>query len=202
MSKVVSAMSMSLDGFVTGPNDRPGVGLGEGGERLHEWIFAGSAVGAGPREGPADPTDARVLRGLFEALGAVVMGRRSYEIGREPWGEDPPFRVPCFVLTHHPEETIVKGETSYIFVTGGIEEVIERARQAAGAKVVHLHGATVPQQCLRAGLLDEILIHLVPVLLGEGRRLFEHLGTDHIELERIGVTQGPEVTHLGFRVLR
>lgn len=195
MGKVLVDLSMSLDGFITGPNPRPELPLGEGGQRLHDWMF--------PLSGDLAPRDREMIENLFKTTGAIVMGRRSFAVGEGPWGENPPFHMPVFVLTHNTKEMVTKeGGTTYIFVTDGLESAISQAKAAAGDKDVCLHGATIPQQCIQAGLLDEVHIHLVPILLGQGTRLFDQLGSKHFELERLGVIESPSVTHLRFRVLK
>jgi len=191
MGKVTLAMSMSLDGFIAGPNvgvERP---MGEGGERLHKWLFNTST----------SEVDAEVGREMSATTGAVVLGRRTFDVGVRLWG-DVPFPVPCFVLTHEAREERVEKSGTFTFVTDGLESALQRARAAAGEKDVRLMGANIVQQFLRAGLLDEIQINLVPVLLGEGIRLFEHIGTEHIELERTRVIESPGVTHIRFRVVK
>ncbi|HEX4204210.1 MAG TPA: dihydrofolate reductase family protein [Ktedonobacteraceae bacterium] len=191
MGKVIVDLSISLDGFITGPNPRPGLGLGEGGQRLHDWMF------------PPKGDFSEIVEEMFKHVGAVLMGRRSFAVGEEPWGENPPFHMPVFVLTHDAKETITKeGGTTYTFVTDGIESLLAQAKAAAGDKDVCLHGASIAQQCLQAGLLDEIGLHLVPILLGQGTRLFEQLGTKPIELERMEVIASQGVTHLRFRVVK
>jgi dihydrofolate reductase len=206
---------MSLDGFIAGPNptlERP---LGDGGERLHEWIFglASWRERHGQSGGTRD-ADSDVLEESISATGAVVMGRRMFSGGEGPWeqdpnaegwwGDDPPFRTPVFILTHHARETVTKqGGTTFTFVTDGIEAAAEHARAAAGAKDVAVAGgATVIQQYLQAGLLDELQIHLSPVLLGGGVRLFDDLGTDRADLECARVIHSPAVTHLRYRVVK
>jgi len=194
---------MSLDGFIAAPNDDPERPLGDGGQRLHDWVFGGKTErsGTSPRTSTTG-SNREVMDESFKTLGAVIMGRRWFDIGEGPWGENPPFHVPCFVLTHNAHETLVKGATTFTFVTDGIENALKQAQAAAGDKHVGVGGANTAQQYLQAGLLDEIQIHLVPVLLGEGRRLFEHLGTLHIELESTRVIESPGVTHLKFRVVK
>ncbi len=192
MEQVIVHVSMSLDGFVAGPNvgvERP---MGEGGERLHDWLFAD----------PPDSRDTEVAAEMEAEIGAVVLGNRTFTVGEAQWGGATPFPVPCFVLTHVAREELVKGPTSFTFVTDGVESALGQARAAAGDKQVALMGADVTQQFLRAGLLDELQINLVPVLLGRGTRLFEHPGTNHVELERTRVIESPRVTHLRFRVLK
>jgi dihydrofolate reductase len=201
MGKVVVDLSMSLDGFITSPNDSVEMPLGEGGERLHDWIFGGKTDGSGssPRQSAIDANRAG-LDEAFETTGAIVMDKCLFDIGEEPWGDEPPLQPPVFVLTHRPGETIKKGKTTFTFVTDGIERALERAQAVAGDKDVSVSAANVAQQYLQAGLLDEIQIHLVPILLGQGRRLFEHLGTEPIELENTRVVEAPGVTPLRFRV--
>ncbi|MGI5228775.1 dihydrofolate reductase family protein [Actinoallomurus sp. CA-142502] len=194
MGNVASSMSMSLDGFVTGPHDSRERPLGEGGEVLHDWL------------GPAGtPADQAVLQEMVDGAGAIVMGRRSYDfcVGEGGWGEGGPAGdVPCFVLTHHaPDPAGVP--PVFTFVTDGIKSAIAQAQAAAGDRTVGLHGATAAQQALEAGLLDEIQVHLVPVLLGGGVRLFDLLGAGPVELTRDRVIDaGSGVTHLRYRVNR
>ena len=205
MSKVTADISMSLDGFITGRNDSVELGLGEGGERLHQWVYdlASWRERHGLAGGKTD-TDAEILDEAFSNTGAILMGRRMFDHGEGPWGDNPPFHVPVFVLTHHDRETLVKqGGTTFTFVTSGIESALEQATTAAGAKDVSVAGgANIIQQLLRAGLLDELQIHLVPVLFGNGRRLFDQIGARHIELERTRVIDSPAVTHLPFRIVK
>lgn len=201
--KVASDISVSLDGFITGPN--PGVEspLGEGGERLHQWVFD-LASWREPHGLPGGKTnrDAEVLDEAFKASGAVVLGKRMFDCGEGPWGDNPPFHAPVFVLSHEPREKVTKeGGTTFTFVNDGIESALDQAEAAAGDKGVSIAGgANTIQQFLTAGLLDEIQIHLVPVLIGDGVRLFDRMGTDHIELESTRVIESSDVTHLRFRV--
>jgi dihydrofolate reductase len=203
MGKVAVDISVSLDGFITGPNDNLEQPLGEGGERLHDWVYGleswrkrhGLAGGSSDR-------DAEVLDEAFRTLGAVVLGKRMFDLAKG-WGDNPPFHVPVFVLTHHARDTEVKeGGTTFTFVTDGIESALEQAKAAAGDKDVSVAGgANTIQQYLCAGLLDELQIHLVPLLFGEGRRLFDDLDNDQVELKRTRVVESPTgVTHLRFRV--
>jgi dihydrofolate reductase len=215
MAQLMLEITMSLDGFIAGPNQTLEQPLGEGGERLHEWLFRLASF----RErhgltGGETNGDTEVMEEPLRATGAVVMGRRMFSGGDGPWeddanrdgwwGDDPPFHVPVFVLTHHPRETVVKqGRTTYTFVTDGIEAALEQARAAAGDKDVALGGgATVVQQYVKAALLDELQIHVVPVLLGGGVSLFGRLDIDPVELEATRVIESPLVTHLKFRVPR
>lgn len=204
MRKVSVDISMSLDGFIAGPNAGPQKPLGEGGERLHQWVYElESWRERHGLEGGERNRDAEILEEAFSNTGAVVMGRRMFDEGEEPWGDNPPFHMPVFVVTHERREKLVKeGGTTFTFVTDGIESALQQAKAAAGDKDVSLGGANVIQQYLKAGLLDEIQIHLVPVLLGAGNRLFEHLGAGHIELESNRVIESSGVTHLRFRVVK
>lgn len=195
---------MSLDGFIAGPNDGPELPLGDGGERLHEWVY--DLASWRERHGLAGGQtngDAEILDEAFATTGAVILGRRMFE-NAKGWGENPPFHMPVFVLTHDARETVAKeGGTTFTFVTDGIESALEQARAAAGDKDVAVAGgANAVQQYLKAGLLDELQIHVVPVLLGAGIRLFDHLGPEQIELERTRVIDSPAVTHLRFRVVK
>ncbi|HEX3792246.1 MAG TPA: dihydrofolate reductase family protein [Pseudonocardiaceae bacterium] len=193
MTTVVSHMSMSLDGFVTGPNASPDQPLGAGGRRLHDWLFD-----------QATERDAEMHRAMIEATGATVMGRRSYDqaAGDRGWGDGGPLgRTPCFVLSHSVPERI-SAPAVFTFVSDGIASAIDQAGKVAGDREVSLHGATALQQALRVGLVDQVHVHLVPILLGGGVRLFDHLGPDQIELERTEVVETAAVTHLRFRVLR
>jgi dihydrofolate reductase len=204
MGKVFVDITMSLDGFIAGPNDGPELGLGEGGERLHEWVFgleswrephglAGGEVGR----------DSEILGEAIERTGAVVLGRRMFE-NAQGWGDEPPFHVPVFVLTHDPREPVTKrGGTTFTFVTDGIESALEQAKEAAGDKDVSVAGgANTIQQYLSAGLVDEMQIHVAPLLLGGGIRLFGDLETEQIEVEGTGVVESPAVTHLKFRLIK
>jgi dihydrofolate reductase len=205
-------ISMSLDGFVAGPNPSLEHPLGEGGERLHEWVVGLEAFKERHgQEGGEASADSERIRESFDSIGAFVMGRRMYSGGEGPWdadpnaggwwGDDPPFRAPVFVLTHHARERAAKeGGTSFTFVTDGVESAIRQAREAAGNRNVGVAGgADAVQQALRARLVDELRLHLAPVLLGSGTRLFDGLGD--LELERTEVVGSPAVTHLTFRVV-
>jgi dihydrofolate reductase len=191
MSSTVLDMSMSLDGFVAGPNERPDNGLGDGGERLHEWIFEGA-----PGRPPG--VNGEVIDELM-ATGAVVAGRGTFEPAKG-WGGDHHDGVPIFILSRH--ESGPDPRWPLVRYVGGVETAMAGATEAAGGKDVLVHGVGTAQLALAAGVLDEIQIHLVPVLLGEGRRLFEHLGADHIELDPVRVVDGPGVTHIRYRVRR
>ena len=192
MPATVLFMSMSLDGFITGPDDGPGNGLGDDGHRLHAWLADGGEDPASYR--PADASGA-VFDELM-ATGAVVVGRRTFEIAGS-WNGDHHDDVPIFVLTRRPEGARAWPNVTYVT---DVAEAMARAKEAAGGRDVLVHGARTAQLALAAGALDELEIHQVPVLLGEGRRLFEGLGREHIELELARVIDAPGVTHLRYRV--
>jgi len=212
MAKVIVALTMSLDGFIAGVNDSPEQGLGEGGMRLFDWYFNGDRPipqyqAAANRGIPVPPfkleqSSAAVFEELITTGGAVVTGRRTYDITNGWDGNGPLPGLPLFVVTHRAPDQVPRGESRYTFVTDGVESAIAQAAAAAGDRYVSLMGASVPQHCLRAGLLDEIQIHLVPVLFGSGVRLFDHLGADHIELDLIKVVDAPGVTHLRYGVVK
>jgi dihydrofolate reductase len=193
MSSTVLYMSMSLDGLVAGPNETLDNGLGDGGERLHEWALGVDGVQQ------LDDADHAVLDD-FMSTGAVLAGRGTFEPAGG-WSGDHHDGVPIFILSRH-QPTAEYAQWPAVTYLSDPEDAVRRAKDAAGEKNVLVHGVGTAQRCLRAGLLDEIQIHLVPVLLGEGRRLFEHLGTDHIELETVQVVKGREATHLRYRVRR
>ncbi|HEX5939439.1 MAG TPA: dihydrofolate reductase family protein [Dehalococcoidia bacterium] len=202
MDKVTCSISMSLDGFIAGPNDRVGNGLGDGGDRLHEWVYdLESWRKRHNLSGGEAHRDSEVLEETFKDAGAVVMGRRMFDLGEEPWGDNPPFHMPVFVVTHNPRDKLVKeGGTTFTFVNG-VEQALVQAWSAAGNKDVSVAGgANVIQQLITAGLLHEIQIHLVPVMLGTGRRLFEDMG--QIDFECTRVIESPAVTHLRFQPRR
>ena len=214
MSKLTFDITMSLDGFIAGPNQTLEQPLGEGGERIHEWMIGLASFRERHwMEGGETTADSEVLEESVAATGAILMGRRMFSGGAGPWeadsnadgwwGDDPPFHVPVFVLTHHARETVAKqGGTSYTFVTDGIEAALEQARAAAGDKDISIAGgAEVVQQYLAAGLIDEFQVHVVPLLLGGGVRLFDQLGTKP-ELEVARVIGSPGVTHLKYRVVK
>jgi dihydrofolate reductase len=204
MGKVAMGLSMSLDGFIAGPNDGPERPLGEGGELLFAWYSSGDTEYGLPGTEmvfEVSPQSAELLREAHSRMGAFVTGRRTFDI-TNGWGGSPPLGVPTFVLTHTvPQEWVYEG-SPFTFVTDGVESAVEQARAAAGEKDVAVGAASVVQQCIRAGLLDEIHVDLVPVLLGDGVRLFEHLGAGPIELESTRVVEGAGVTHLTFRVVK
>lgn len=200
MSLTVLYMSMSLDGFITGPNERPDNGLGDGGERLHEWVFQGS--GGHPEEavGGLGGVNSQIVD-EFMSTGAVIAGRGTFEPA-EGWRGDHHDGVPIYILSRNPPPAWA-AEWPAVHYVSDLEAAVRDAKHAAGDKNVLVHGASIAQRALTAGLLDELEIHLIPVLLGDGRRLFEHLGIEQRQLERIRVLEGEGgVTHLRYRVRR
>ena len=193
MSKVVGELSMSLDGFITGPNVRVGNGLGDGGERLHDWMFDTKT-----------DADAKLVDERYATTGAVVLGKGMFDVGFEPWGDPPPFRMPVFVVTHEAREPLpMQGGTTYTFVTSGIEAALELARAAAGHKSVGIWGgANIIRQYLKAALLDEMQIDLIPIVFGDGVRLFEGLDPEEIELRKTSSIDTPAATHFRFEVAK
>jgi dihydrofolate reductase len=211
MSRVTCQISVSLDGFVAGPNQTLEIPLGEGGERLHEWVVRTESWRAQHgHAGGERSADSAVVEEVTKGVGAYIMGRKMFGGGDGPWdeswrgwwGEDPPFHTPVFVLTHHPREPLpMEGGTTFNFVTDGIESALEQARSAAGDKDVMIAGgASAVQQYLAAGLLDELYLHVVPVVLGAGERLLENVGDPTIE--PVEVVASPAVTHVKYRVVR
>ncbi len=207
-------ISMSLDGYVAGPDQTLEEPLGRGGEQLHEWIFPLASWRephglAGGETGPEDD----LVRESVDRTGAVIMGRRMFSGGSGPWesdpnadawwGDNPPFHVPVFILTHHEREPVEKeGGTTFTFVTDGFESALEQALAAAGDKDVAIAGgAEVAQQALRAGVVEDVTLHLAPVLLGGGASLFGGVGTD-LKLRLTNVLEGPHATHLEYAVER
>jgi len=206
LTKVTAEISMSLDGFVAGPNDGVDNGLGDGGERLHEWVLRLRAwrEAHGYEGGETGPDDERFAAAI-EASGAVVMGRRMFDHGEGPWGDEPPFHKPVFVLTHRPREPLSKeGGTTFTFVDG-VESALAQARAAANGKDVAVAGGgEAIRQLVAAGLLDELEVHLVPVLLGGGVPLFDFDPDTaaRVAFEPLHAIESPGVTHLRFAVRR
>jgi dihydrofolate reductase len=202
---------MSLDGFVAGPDQSVDDPIGKGGMRLHQWVFGTDSWREqhGLEGGERSP-DAQVADEVAQGVGAHIMGRKMFGGGDGPWdetwtgwwGEDPPFHAPVFVLTHHPREPLaMQGGTTFTFVTDGIGSALEQARAAAGDQDVAIAGgASAVQQYLRAGMLDELHLHIVPIILGAGERLLEDVGDP--KLEPVEVVASPAVTHIKYRVVR
>ena len=198
MTKVTAAITTSVDGYVAGPNDGPGNGLGDGGERLHYWVFGGPWTYAEEPRGEATGEDAAWLSETIARMGAVVGGRSTYEASGH-WGDENPWEVPFFIVTHRPEEEPAGGAFTFV---SGVREAVERAAQAAGGKDVHvMGGADVIRQALEAGLVDELTIIVAPVVLGGGKRLFEGF-SDSLDLEQLGVRQSQYATFIDYRVQR
>jgi dihydrofolate reductase len=211
MGSVRCQISISLDGFVAGPNQSLENPLGEGGMRLHEWMFETAAwKEMQGQKGVARTADSDVIEEVFQNVGAYIMGRKMFGGGDGPWdtswkgwwGDEPPYHVPVFVLTHHPRDPLpMRGGTTFTFVTDGTDSALQQARAAAGDKdVVIAGGATAVQQYLAAGKLDELYLHIAPVLLGAGERLLEAVGNPR--LEPVKVVASPEVTHVKYRIIR
>jgi dihydrofolate reductase len=215
MSKLRCHISVSADGFVAGPDQREAEPLGRGGERLHDWAVGLAAWReAHEKTGGEENASSRIMAESLAGIGAGIMGRNMFgPIGggdwgdgewKGWWGDDPPYHYDVFVITHHPREPVpMQGGTTYHFVTDGIERALERAKDAAGGKDVMLWGgAQIINQSLAAGLLDELELHVVPVLLGGGARLFADLGAAAVGLEQVRAVEAPGVTHIKYRIRR
>jgi dihydrofolate reductase len=209
MNSVTCHISISLDGFVAGPNQSLENPLGEGGMRLHEWVFGTASWRRQHGLEGGDPgADSDVIEAAAADIGAYIMGRHMFGGGTGPWdpawtgwwGDDPPFHASVFVLTHHPREPLpMQGGTTFTFVTDGVASALAQARLAAGGKDIAIAGgARAVQQYIAAGLLDELYLHIVPIVLGAGERLLENVGDP--KLEPIEVVASPAVTHVKYRV--
>jgi dihydrofolate reductase len=192
MSKLLLTFTMSLDGFIAGPEIGVEQPMGRGGERLHHWMFNDSA------DRGIDPDMAKKM---LSVAGAVILGRRTFDVGLKPWG-DTPYPMPCFVLTHQRRESLAMKSGIFTFVSDGIASALRQAKAAAGGKDIVVMGANAAQQYLKAGLADEIVLQLAPVLLGAGTRLFDSIGDEQIELTRTRMIGSPFVTHLKFSVAK
>ena len=214
MSKLRCHISISLDGFVAGPNQSDENPLGEGGEQLHDWVVAlGAWREAHSKQGGEANASTPIMEEAGENVGASLMGRNMFgppsggDWGDADWkgwwGDNPPYHHDVFILTHHARDPVeMEGGTTFHFVTEGIERALERAKDAAGGKDVRLWGgAQAIQQYLAAGLLDELELHVVPVLLGDGARLFDNLGDAEVKLEQVRAVEAPGVTHLKYRLV-
>jgi dihydrofolate reductase len=196
MAKLVAAITTSIDGYITGPDDGPGRGLGEGGERLHYWVFGGPWTYSDETRPAATGEDAAWLAEVTSRIGAVVGGRWTYEAARH-WGDENPWGLPFFIVTHRPEEEPDGGGFQFV---AGLEAAVQRAIEAADGKDVHLMGgADIIRQALAAGLVDELTLIIAPVVLGAGKRLFDGF-SESLELDQLGVRQSPFATFIGYRV--
>jgi dihydrofolate reductase len=197
MTKVLAGITTSVDGYIAGPDDGPGKGLGDGGERLHNWVFGGPWRYDDEERGEATGADAQWLQEAMARVGAVVGGRWTYEAAGH-WGDENPWGLPFFIVTHRPDEEPPGGAFRFV---DGVENAIALAREAAGEKDVHvMGGADVIRQALAAGLVDELTIIIAPVVLGGGKLLFEGFAQS-LELEQLGVRQSPHATFVDYRVL-
>jgi dihydrofolate reductase len=190
VGKVVLTFSMSLDGFVAGPDISLDHAMGVGGDRLHKWMFHG---------GPENSIDLGMARELLAKVGAVVLGKRTYDVGLQHWG-DTPYPVPSFVVTHEKLNRLEMESAAFTFVNDGVGEALKQAQAAAAGKVVIVMGASIAQQMLKERLADEIYIQLVPVLLGSGSRLFENFGPAPLELICDRAVNSPYITHLKYKI--
>jgi dihydrofolate reductase len=198
MAKVLAGITTSVDGYITGPDDGPGKGLGERGERLHYWVFGGPWTYDGEKRGEPTGEDAAWLAEATSRVGAVVGGRWTYEAARH-WGGENPWGLPFFIVTHRPEEEPEAGDFTFV---RGVEEAVERAVETAQGKDVHvMGGADVIRQALGAGLVDELTIIIAPVVLGGGKRLFEGF-SEPLDLEHLGVRQSEYATFIDYQVRR
>jgi dihydrofolate reductase len=196
MTKVLAGITTSVDGYIAGPDDGPGKGLGDGGERLHYWVFGGPWTYESEPKGEPSGEDAGWLAEVMSRIGAVVSGRSTYEAARH-WGDENPWGLPVFIVTHRPEEEPEGGAFTFVC---GVQEAVARAVEDAGGKDVHIMGgADVIRQALEAGLVDELTIIIAPVILGGGKRLFETFSTS-LDLEQLGVRQSRHATFVDYRV--
>jgi len=211
MGRVTCQISISLDGFVAGPNQSLDNPIGEGGMRLHDWLFATASWRRQQgEEGGVDSADSEVVDEVGQGVGAYIMGRKMFGGGsgrwdqewKGWWGDDPPYHTPVFVLTHHTREPLsMLGGTTFTFVTDGIASALEQAQEAAGDRLVSIAGgASTIRQYLAAGSLDELYLHIVPIVLGAGERLLEDVG-DPV-LEPVKVIASPGVTHIKYRIVK
>lgn len=194
MTKLLITFTMSLDGFIAGPDVGMDLPMGRGGERLHDWMFA-------PEPQEVSELDRQMAKEATATPGAVLVGRRTFDIGLGPWG-DTPYPVPTFVVTHRPRDPMPMKSATFTFVSDGIESALRQAREAAGGKDVVIMGADLAQQYLKAGLVDELVLQIAPVLLGSGTRLFDHIGDTPIELVTTRSLQSPAVTHLRYEIVK
>ena len=192
LGKVVLTFSMSLDGFVAGPDISTEHAMGVGGDRLHSWMF---------EVGPKSTIDMGMARELLAKVGAVILGKRTFDVGLQRWN-DTPYPVPSFVVTHEKRDELAMKSATFTFVSDGLRSAVEKAKAAAAGRVIIVMGADVAQQLLKERLADEIYIQLVPVLLGNGIRLFENFGAAPLELVCDRAVNSPHITHLKFKIAK
>jgi len=203
MSKTFFEVAMSLDGFIAGPNGGPKNPLGDGGMSVHQWMYGLKSwrqlVGL---EGGVTNDDDKIVQASGERTGAYVMGKNMFIEGEANWPANAPFHAPVYVLTHQEREPWVReGGTTFYFITDGIEHALEKAKEAAGGKDVKISGgAAVIQQCLNAGLVDEFMVHVAPVMLGRGTYLFKEINPETVKLEIAETIYSPKVTHLKYNI--
>lgn len=203
MAKVIIDLSMSLDGFIAGPNDDAKNGLGlRGGEHIFDWYTTSERPSKYGNLFRPEGANVDVVEEMFASAGALLTGRRTYDITHGWGGTHPVNDMPVVVLTHEPPKDVPKGKSEFFFITDGIESAVKKAKEAAGDKSVGIAGASAAQQALKVGLVDEIFVHIAPIILGDGVRLFDHFGDDSIRLEIIRSFEGPLVNHIRYRVVK
>jgi dihydrofolate reductase len=200
--KVIAAVAVSLDGFIAGPDDRPEQALGLDGDRLFTWFYDGDTPGRFYRWMKMSAASAAVFDGFIARVGAAISGRRTYDVTNGFYGEGELPGAPLFVVTHHVPDHVPPADPPYTFVTDGIASAVQQALAAAAGRDVRLMGASIVQQCLRSGLLNELTIELVPALLGRGIRLLDGLEPDAAAMEIVRVVDAPGVTHLTYQILK
>jgi dihydrofolate reductase len=203
MSKVVIDLSMSLDGFIAGPDDGRKLPLGgRGGEHIFDWYFSGDTPYESTMFRPPKGANRQVVAEMYQRMGAMLTGRRTYDIANGWGGTHPVNAIPVVILTHTPPANVPQGKSKLVFVTDGIESAVAKAKALAQDKDVGIGGASLAQQALRAGLVDELFLHIAPILLGDGVHLFEHLGDTAIRLRKTRLLDAEDMTHVRFEVLR
>ncbi|WP_040979433.1 dihydrofolate reductase family protein [Oceanobacillus jeddahense] len=202
MNKVILNISMSLDGFIAGTNDNPSQPLGDQGDILQAWMFSGEEISEINSFFKLSSTDKNIFDSAAQETGAMLVGKRTYDIVGGWGGSHPLENIPVFVLTHHTPEDPPKGATPFIFITDGVEQAVRQAKEAAGTKNVSVGTASVAEQCIARGLLDELDLHIAPVLLGKGIRLFDHIGKQSIKLKSTKVMEGTGVIHVKYDILK
>lgn len=201
MSKLILDISMSLDGFIAGLNDHQKQPLGDGGEAIQSWLFSGNQPSKYNEFFQLSSTNKAVFDASIPKTGAMIVGRRTFDIVNGWEGSHPIQDVPIFVVTHEPPETYLEDKTSFTFITDGIESAVQQAKEAANGKNISVGAASIAQQCIKAKLLDEMHLHVSPIILGNGIRLFDHMGAEQIKLESENVVDGSDVIHLKYRLL-